>query len=87
MTEEGVAAEAPSVPENPEVTTAPAVAAIVTPGADGGVVQVVEEPGDEPPEEGEAAAGGTSAPEAPRVAPVRTASIAMVISAQQLFGG
>ena len=85
MTGEGVAAEAPSLPENPEVTTAPAVAAIVTPGADGGVVQVVEEPGDEAPVAGET--GEKPMIEAPRVPPVRTASIAMVIPAQQLFGG
>jgi hypothetical protein len=75
--EAGAAAGVGNVPENPEVTTAPAVAAIVTPGADGGVVQIVEEPGEEAPMVEEERA----------VAAPRTSSIAMVLPAHQLFGG
>ncbi|HVS71780.1 MAG TPA: hypothetical protein VHQ47_11040 [Phycisphaerae bacterium] len=78
VAEEGAGgAETASVPENPEVTTAPAVAAIVTPGADGGVVQIVEEPGEETPQ----------AEEERAAPPPRTSSIAMVLPAHQLFGG
>jgi hypothetical protein len=78
----GVGAAIPSQPEAP----VPAIAASVTPGPDGGVVQIVEEADDEEPP---AAQGpGAGAPPA-RVAagiPLRTTSIAMVIPAQHLFG-
>jgi hypothetical protein len=79
----GVGAAIPSQPEAP----VPAIAASVTPGPDGGVVQIVEEADDEEPPAAQTA-GAEAAPARAAAAgiPLRTTSIAMVIPAQHLFG-